>query len=54
MPSQAQQSADNTSASSRITTALEPEARQIISPTTQSIAKAKWIVAQIFGFIEPI
>lgn len=51
MESQVDQPTDDASNSSEITTASLPEARQTISPTTQSIAKGRWIITQIFGFI---
>lgn len=51
MESQTQQPTDNVSNPSRLVTVSDPEVRQMISPTTQSIAKGKWIVSQIFDFI---
>ena len=51
MESDVQQPTDDASNSLEVTTALEPEARRQISPTTQSIEKGQWIVAQIFDFI---
>lgn len=51
MESQVQQPTDDASNPSQVTVASSPEARQIISPTTQSIAKGRWIVSQIFSFI---
>lgn len=51
MESQAQQATDDASNSSEVITALEPEARRQISPTTQSLEKGRWIVKQIFDFI---
>lgn len=42
---------DDVSKSSKVTMALEPEARRQISPTTQSLEKGQWIVRQIFDFI---
>ena len=51
MESQTQQPTDDASNPSSLATVSEPEARREISPTTQSIAKGKWIVTQIFDFI---
>ena len=51
MESQTQQPTDDASNTSSLATVSEPEARREISPTTQSIAKGKWIVTQIFDFI---
>lgn len=48
MESQAQQPTDDASKPSFLATVSEPEARQEISLTTQSIAKGKWIVTQLF------
>ncbi|MBW4640381.1 MAG: hypothetical protein KME05_19560 [Gloeocapsa sp. UFS-A4-WI-NPMV-4B04] len=51
MESQTQPPTDDASNPSALATAFSPEARRKISPTTQSIAKGKWIVTQIFDFI---
>lgn len=51
MESDVQQPTDDASNSSKVTMALEPEARRQISPSTQSIEKGQWIVTQIFDFI---
>ena len=51
MESQTQQPTDDASNPSSLATVSELEARREISPTTQSIAKGKWIVTQIFDFI---
>ena len=51
MESQTQQPTDDASNPSSLATVSEPEARREISPTTQSIAKGKWIVTQIFDFL---
>ena len=51
MESQTQQPTDDASNPSSLATVSELEARREISPTTQSIAKGKWIITQIFDFI---
>jgi hypothetical protein len=51
MESQTQQPTDDASNPSPLATVSSPKARREISPTTQSIAKGKWIVTQIFDFI---
>lgn len=51
MDSNVQQPTDDASNFSKVTTALEPEARRQISPATQSIEKGQWIVTQIFDFV---
>ncbi len=52
MESQQGQLTDDTSNSSSLVTAFEPKAGRQISPTTQSIAKGRWIITQIFSFLE--
>lgn len=51
MKSQLQQPVDDAFNPSQVTTVLKPQVWRQISPTTQSIEKGRWIVAQIFGFI---
>lgn len=51
MESQQGQLTNDTSNSSVLVAAFEPEAGRQIFPTTQSIAKGRWIVTQIFSFL---
>ena len=51
MKSQQGQLTDDTSNSSSLVAGFKPKAGQQISPTTQSIAKGRWIVTQIFSFL---
>lgn len=51
MESQLQQPTDDTFNSLEVGVALEPTVRGQISPATQSIAKGRWIVTQIFSFV---